>query len=404
MRANPILAKKGIMAAVIVAGLTCAWLSGCRAPVEHITETTLEEKTEEAAGGDEIVIITEEEDPQEERDNQLKQILDQMTLEEKVGQMFIARCPQENGEQTAADYCLGGYLLFARDFEGKSSQEAAETIASYQKAASYPMLIGVDEEGGTVNRISRFPQYRDQPFASPQELYAQGGLELVRQDTLEKSQLLKSLGINLNFAPVCDVSGNPNAFMYSRTLGKGGEETADYVKTVVSAMQESGIGSVLKHFPGYGDNGDSHTAIVYDTRPLDSFWQSDFLPFQAGIQAGADVVLTAHNIVQAMDSQYPASLSEKVHHILREELGFQGVIVTDDLSMEGVRQFTGDEEAAVLAVKAGNDLLCCTDFELQVPAVIQAVKEGEISEERINESVLRILRLKASLGLIPLEE
>ena len=399
MRRKPLPGKK-IFGAVLTVAAVSAGLFGCRPPVEYITETTAEEKTSGANDEGEIMIVTKEEDPQEKMDEWLQTVLDGMTLEEKVGQMFMARCPEENPEEMASEYCFGGYILFARDFEGKNSQEAAEMIASYQEAAPYPMLIGVDEEGGTVNRVSRFSQYRDAPFASPQELYAQGGLDLVRQDALEKSQLLKSLGINLNFAPVCDVTEDPEAFMYDRALGLGPEETADYVRTVVLAMKESGMGSVLKHFPGYGDNGDSHTSVIYDARPLETFRQADFLPFQAGIQAGADVVLTAHNIVSSMDSQYPASLSRQVHQILREELGFDGVIITDDLSMDGIRQFTGDEEAAVLAVKAGNDLLCCTDFQIQVPAVLQAVESGEIDETRIDEFVLRILRLKASLGLI----
>ena len=400
MRKKPLPGKK-IFGVVLTVAAVSASLFGCRPPVEYITETTAEEKTSEANDEGEIMIVTKEEDPQKEMDEQLQAMLEKMTLEEKVGQMFMARCPEENPEEMAAEYCLGGYILFARDFEGKSSQEAAEMIASYQEAAPYPMLIGVDEEGGTVNRISRFTQYRDMPFPSPQELYAQGGLDLVRQDALEKSQLLKSLGINLNFAPVCDVTEDPEAFMYDRTLGQGPEETADYVRTVVLAMKESGMGSVLKHFPGYGDNGDSHTSVIYDAKPLETFRQRDFLPFQAGIQAGADVVLIAHNIIQAVDSRYPASLSPQVHEILRTELEFAGVVITDDLYMDGIRQFTGDEEAAVLAVKAGNDLLCCTDFSVQVPAVLQAVEAGEIDETRIDESVLRILRLKASLGLIP---
>lgn len=156
-------------------------------------------------------------------------------------------------------------------------------------------------------------------------------------------------------------------------------------------MSEEGVGSVLKHFPGYGNNADTHTGIAYDHRPCETFLDSDFLPFQAGIHAGADMVLVSHNIVSCMDAQAPASLSLEVHKILREELGFTGVIITDDLAMNGVRDFAGDTEAAVLAVHAGNDLLCCTDFEVQIPAVLQAVEEGKITEEQINESVLRIL-------------
>ena len=275
-------------------------------------------------------------------------------------------------------------------------------IKSCQTAAEIPMFIGVDEEGGTVNRISKYPQFRSEPFASPQTLFASGGFESIEQDTLEKCQLLKELGINLNFAPVCDVSEHPEDFIYSRTLGQNPEQTARYAQTVVTVMSDQHMGSVLKHFPGYGNNTDTHTGISYDDRPLETFETSDFLPFSAGIKAGADMVLVSHNIVSSMDSQYPASLSPKIHDILRKQLGFSGVIITDDLYMDGVRQFADDQQVAVLAVQAGNDLLCCTDFEVQIPAVINAVKSGEISEERIDESVLRILNMKQRLGLLSL--
>lgn len=323
-----------------------------------------------------------------------KEILSSMTLKEKVGQMFIARCPEENAVQKAEEYHLGGYILFARDFEGKTKEQVISDIQSYQSVSDIPMLIGVDEEGGTVNRVSRYPEFRAEPFQPPQELYEEGGFERIRSDTVEKSQLLESLGINVNFAPVCDVSEHPEDFIYDRTFGQDGEQTAVYVKTVVETMKEQGMLSVLKHFPGYGNNADTHTGIAYDDRPYETFQNSDFLPFQAGIDSGADMVLISHNIVNSMDSQYPASLSAAVHRILREELGFSGVIVTDDLVMEGIRTFTTDDQAAVLAVKAGNDLLCCTDFETQIPAVLKAVQNGEIPEEQIDESVLRILKMK----------
>ena len=344
---------------------------------------------------------TEESEPVEAVDSieqKAQEILEGMTLEEKVGQLFIARCPEAASKVT--QYHLGGYILFARDFTGKTKEEVTASIQSYQNAAEIPLLIGVDEEGGTVNRVSKNTNLRQTPFSSPQELYAAGGWDLIRSDTREKCQLLQSLGINLNFAPVCDVSQDPQDFIYARSFGQDAKQTAVYVETVVGTMSEEHMGSVLKHFPGYGNNSDTHTGIAYDERPYETFVNSDFLPFQAGIDAGADMVLVAHNVVSCMDDQVPASISLPVHNILRNELGFDGVIITDDLVMEGIRQFAGDAEIAVRAVQAGNDMLCCTDFEVQVPAVIQAVKNGEITEERLNESVLRILKMKINLGII----
>lgn len=327
-------------------------------------------------------------------------ILARMSLEEKVGQMFIARCPAKNAAQSAADYSLGGYILFARDFEGRTKEQVIQNIQSYQSAASIPMLIGVDEEGGAVNRISRYPQFRPQPFLSPQDLFLAGGLELIQSDTVEKCQLLRELGLNLNFAPVCDVSENPDDFIYRRTFGRNASETAGYAETVVRIMKQQQMGSVLKHFPGYGNNADTHTGIAYDNRPYETFITSDFLPFQSGINAGADIVMVSHNIVNCMDSQTPASLSPRVHEILRSSLGFSGVIITDELSMNGVLDYADDASIAIMAIQAGNDLLCCTNFDTQIPSVLNAVRQGTISEARINESVLRILRMKISLGII----
>ena len=352
---------------------------------------------EEPEGSDAAGEQAEEPDPIAAR---AQELLDGMTLEEKVGQMFIARCPETDAAQLAADYHLGGYILFGRDFKDKTAEQVTTDIQSYQDAAEIPLLIAVDEEGGTVNRVSSNPNLRSSPFRSPQSLYSEGGLELVRSDAQEKCRLLESLGININFAPVCDVSQDPADFIYDRTLGRDAQETSQYVAAVVETMAEEGMGSVLKHFPGYGNNTDTHTGVAYDDRPYDTFLTSDFLPFQAGIAAGVDMVLVSHNIVSAMDEASPASLSPEVHRVLREDLGFTGVIVTDDLVMDGVRDFAGDDEAAVLAVQAGNDLLCCTDFQTQVPAVLAAVESGEITEEQIDAAVLRVLTMKLRLGIL----
>ena len=352
---------------------------------------------EEPEGSDAAGEQAEEPDPIAAR---AQELLDGMTLEEKVGQMFIARCPETDAAQLAADYHLGGYILFGRDFKDKTAEQVTADIQSYQDAAEIPLLIAVDEEGGTVNRVSSNPNLRSSPFRSPQSLYSEGGLELVRSDAQEKCRLLESLGININFAPVCDVSQDPADFIYDRTLGRDAQETSQYVAAVVETMAEEGMGSVLKHFPGYGNNTDTHTGVAYDDRPYDTFLTSDFLPFQAGIAAGADMVLVSHNIVSAMDEASPTSLSPEVHRVLREDLGFTGVIVTDDLVMDGVRDFAGDDEAAVLAVQAGNDLLCCTDFQTQVPAVLAAVESGEITEEQIDAAVLRVLTMKLRLGIL----
>ena len=394
----------GIYAAFLLVFLTV--LSGCGKNMNEKTNipsklTPALTKAPTASAVPDVTLPPSSTEPTEEirKEAYLSELLKGLSLEEKVGQMFLVRCP-EDAIEGIRTYAVGGYVLFRRDFEGETKRSLTEKLASYQEASNIPLLFAVDEEGGTVVRVSRFSEFRSTPFRSPQEVFSAGGMEAVAKDTKEKAELLLSLGITVNLAPVCDVSELPKAYMYKRSFGKGAEETSAYVKTVVSAMKEAGLGSVLKHFPGYGNNADTHERIVYDRRSYETYTESDFKPFLAGIEAGAGAVMVSHNIVQCMDAERPASISENVHRILREELGFTGVILTDDLYMDGIQKFTGEEAAAVAAVLAGNDMLCCTNFEVQLPAVIAAVKDGRIPEEQIDASVLRILRWKAELGVI----
>lgn len=326
--------------------------------------------------------------------------VDGLTLAQQTAQLFFARCPDVGAADLAAQYDIGGYILFGRDFEGQTPESVRTAIASYQQAAATPMLIGVDEEGGTVTRVSSYSAFRPGRFQSPQALFATGGLDRITDDTAEKDALLASLGINVNLAPVCDVSTNPADFIYARAFGQDAAATSEYIRTVIGQMQTDGMGMVLKHFPGYGSNADTHTGIAQDTRPIEQFREVDFLPFSAGIDAGAQAVLVCHNIVACMDDTLPASLSPAVHDILRDELGFDGVVMTDDLVMQAITDYTGDADAAVLAVQAGNDMLISSDFVTQYNAVLTAVEDGTIDADRIRESAVRVVRWKMQLGLI----
>lgn len=326
--------------------------------------------------------------------------VDGLTLEQQLGQMFFARCPESGAAEQAARFNVGGFILFGRDFEGQTPESLRQKISEYQSAAKTPLLIGTDEEGGSVVRVSAYKAFRSEKFHSPGYLYSRGGIDAVIADADEKDALLKGLGINVNLAPVCDVSENPSDFIYSRTLGKGAEETAEYISRLVEKMNFDGVGSVLKHFPGYGGNSDTHTEIAVDEREKEEFYQKDFLPFFAGISAGAGGVLVSHNIVKSFDSNLPASLSPEIHRVLREELGFEGVIMTDDLAMKAITAYTGDKSAAVLAVEAGNDMIISSDLESQYTAVLDAVNGGTISRERIRQSAVRVLNWKITLGLV----
>lgn len=344
--------------------------------------------------------------PVDEKEARIDALLAQMTIEEKVGQLFFARVPETDAAADVAKYHLGGYILFGRDTKDKTANDLIQAINSYQAAAKIPLLIGVDEEGGSVVRVSSNPHLRAKKFASPQQLYAAGGMEAIIRDTHEKDVLLKALGFNVNLAPVADVSTNSGDFIYDRSFGQDAHKTRDYAATVTQAMTADGMGSVLKHFPGYGNNVDTHTGIAIDKRPLEAFENSDFLPFTAGLQGGATLsaVLVSHNIVNCMDPNLPASLSPAVHETLRNlmaETGFENtVVMTDDLVMDAVKAYAENGSAAVMALQAGNDLLIATDYRAQIPQVLAAVADGTLDEPTINLLCTQVLQWKQALGLI----
>lgn len=329
----------------------------------------------------------------------IEEIISGMTIEEKVGQLFIVRCPEKNQVQDIIDYNIGNYILFDRDFEHYSPEEVASNISSYQNAAKIPMLIGVDEEGGTVNRISCWPQFEEEEFYSPRELYALGGIDTIINVEQIKIDLLKSLGINMNFAPVCDISTDESQFMYLRSLGQDPYITADFVSRTAELYQLNGLACSLKHFPGYGDNLDTHTGSSVDVRTLESLENYDMIPFEKGIDYSTATILVSHNIVTAFDSNLPASVSPAIHDYIRNNMGFDGVILTDDLSMKAISNYFSNNAAGVMAIQAGNDLLTTTNYVEEINAILTAIQDGIITEERINESVYRILRLKYNMGL-----
>ena len=394
--------KNRVISLISIAILTLASLSGCGCSNKTIetSPTEIETTSKETEPVTTQEVTTQPQTQPIENNDKIDELLNNMTLEEKVGQMFYVRCPEENAVEKISEYHLGGYILFSRDFADKTKEEIISDIQSYQGNSEIPLLIGTDEEGGTVTRVSDNTNLRSTPFLSPSDTFANGGWQAIENDAQEKADLLLSLGINVNMAPVCDLTSEPDAFMYYRSFSDNLEYENKFVKTVVDISKQNKLGTVLKHFPGYGNNEDTHTGIAYDNREYSEFENRDFIPFETGIENGADCVLVSHNIVDCMDSKYPASLSENVHKILREELNFDGVIMTDDLYMDAIRNYTGNSEAAVMAVKAGNDILCCTDYEVQYPAVLEAVKNGEIPVSQIDASVRRILERKQNLGLI----
>lgn len=322
--------------------------------------------------------------------------LNSMSLDEKIGQLFLVRYDKNTSIEELKKYHYAGFIFYEPDFVGSESQ-VKNMIANLQNEAVIPLLTAVDEEGGNVVRASSNPYLADEPFKSSNELYSQGGFDLIKQDTINKSKFLKNLGINLNLAPVVDVSTDSNSYMYNRTIGLNPELTATYAQTVIEASKKTGVSYTLKHFPGYGNNGDSHLGVIIDNRDYSDIVNNDFVPFVKGIEAGAEAILINHNIVTEIDPINPASLVVEFHNILRSRYFFTGIIITDDITMASMANIDNVVEKSILA---GNDLIITSDGKSGVEAVKKAINNGTISEVMINNLAFRVLSWKYYKGLM----
>ena len=351
---------------------------------------------------DDVIIIPEEEtnDIFNEYYNDAAKLMKDMTLEEKIGQLFLVRYDVNASTKQITNYHAGGFVLFAKDFQNHTKETIIKELKDKQSISEIPLALAVDEEGGYVTRVSRYPAFRSEKFKSNRVLFETGGYDLVKTSEKEKAELLLSLGLNLNLAPVADVSTDVNDFINNRTFGRDANETATFISNIVSYNNESLISSCLKHFPGYGNNVDTHNGIAIDNRSYDSFVNYDYLPFKSGIEAGVPTILVSHNIVNSMDSEYPASLSKKVISELRNKLDFSGIVITDDLAMGAVAKFVDANNAATLAINAGNDMIITSSFETMFNEVLNNVKSGIIKEEVIDMAVKRILAWKYTYKII----
>ncbi|MFJ2434016.1 glycoside hydrolase family 3 protein [Streptomyces anulatus] len=358
-------------------------------------------------------------------DRRLRRIIAGMSLEEKVGQLFVMRVYghsatdpdqadidanlKEIGVRTAAElistYHVGGIIYFTWAHNTRDPHQIADLSNGLQRAAlagrsRLPLLVSTDQEHGIVCRVGEPATLLPGAMA----LGAGGSRSDTRRAAWIAGAELAALGVNQNYAPDADVNVNPaNPVIGVRSFGSDPAAVAALVAEQVKGYQGAGIASTAKHFPGHGDTStDSHTGLPVINHTRAQWEELDAPPFRAAIRARIDSIMTAHIVVPALDpSEDPATLSRPIlTGILREELGYDGVVVTDSLGMEGVRTKYGDDRVPVLALLAGVDqLLNPPNLSVAWNAVLEAVRGGEISEARVDESILRILRLKSRLGL-----
>jgi len=332
--------------------------------------------------------------------------LQTLTLDEKISQVFVIGNSLNSDFENLKKYEFGGYLFFKDFFNNKTEEQIKKEISEFQSYSKIPLLIAVDEEGGSVVRVSSNKKLIKQPFKSPSELYKIGGFDEIRKDTINKSTFLSNLGINLNFAPVVDITTNPNDYMYKRALQQERALTATYAKTVISTSKAYGVSYTLKHFPGYGHNKNTHTETSVDTRTYEDIYYNDLEPFRAGIKEGAEIIMVSHNTVTSIENK-PASISKKVHELLRNDLNFTGIIITDDIIMSAIQNENTIQNSIIEAILAGNDMIIISidkntkiTYKNIIETVKTAIEEGKINKEDIDKKVLNIISWKYYKGLL----
>lgn len=401
-----------IMGILLVAALA---LTGCsKEPAEKVDTTPVPTETpvltETPAELDDVVL-----------DGMTKDILKGMTLREKIGQLFIVNLEQldkskgsfyehqaftEEMKDALRTYKPGGVIFFSRNMTDR--EQTKKFISDLQGNTKIPMFISVDEEGGNVARIANNTNMRTTAFPTPEEIGATEDEDYVYNMGTTIGSEIKELGFNLNFAPVADVRTNSfNTEIGDRSFGSDPKLVAAFVKQMVKGLQEQNISAALKHFPGHGDaSEDSHQGPVNVENDLNRLRSVEFLPFSAGIKEGVDFVMVTHlSISRVTGTIEPACMSNLiVEQILRQEMKFDGIAITDAMDMGAITEVYEPGEAAVKAVKAGMDvILMPTDLEEAYNAVLEAVKSGEITEKSINESVSRVIRTKLKREIIPMD-
>ena len=353
-----------------------------------------------------------------ERSGLAQVILENMTLEEKVVQMFIVNLESLDNtkgsyyehrevtkkmKETLKEYPVGGAILFSRNIETRN--QTVKLNQDLQANSRIPLWISVDEEGGDIARIANNPNMKTTQFPSMEVVGATEDADYCFEMGKTIGSEIKELGFNLDFAPVADVRTNENnTEIGNRSFGSDAELVAQLSTSVVKGLQKAGVSATLKHFPGHGDaEGDTHKSSVNIGSDISRLRDVDFVPFQSGIKAGADFMMISHiSISRVAGNTLPASLSSLVmKDIVRQELGFEGIVITDAMDMKAITNNYSSGDAALKAIEAGADIvLMPAEFESAFNEVLNAVIEKKLPESRIDESVQRILEKKLQRGLI----
>lgn len=356
------------------------------------------------------------------QEQKLERYIQTMTLEEKVGQLFYVTIGNlgQPGESVSPggtgitereievlqQYAPGGIILMGSNIY--SDSQVQELIGTLQDSSRIPLFIGVDEEGGMVSRLGKADGISMENVGSMKAIGASQDERQAYETGKTLASGLSALGFNMDFAPVADVLTNPNNYeIGSRSFGSDAVLVANMVRNEVQGLQEHGICAVAKHFPGHGGViGNSHNNLQYVDTSLEELRNTEFLPFQAAIQADSDVILISHLVLTDVEPEHPSTLSRSVvNGLLREELGYEGIIITDSFQMGSITENYDQAEAAVMAIQSGCDMILMpAEYESCYQGILEAVQTGSITEEQINQICIRILQTKIKRGILTMDQ
>ncbi len=385
------------------------------ASIQAAAESVMEKESAEAQSAVEELLgmeSTQEEStveytPEDALNEMVEESVAGMTLEQKVAGLFFVTPEQLTGvgqavqagegtREALAKWPVGGLVYFKQNIQ--SEEQLKEMLANTVSYSSFPIFLGVDEEGGSVARVADALGLENVgPMA---DIGSAGDVQAAYAANQTIGTYLSSYGFNVDFAPIADVLTNPdNTVIGDRAFSDDPQTAADMVAGAVEGLQSAGVSACLKHFPGHGDTaGDSHTGAAETDRTKEEMAAAEFLPFQSGIEAGADMVMVGHISAPNLTGgeKVPASLSEEIiTGILRSELGYDGIIITDAMNMAAVTDYYEADVAAIMALKAGADMILMPeDFQQAYEGVLQAVQDGTVSQERVDDSLKRIYRVK----------
>ena len=345
----------------------------------------------------------------------IQSYIQEMSTEEKIGQLLMPAFRDfqydgsveeftESMEEVLEKYKVGGVILFKENI--KNQGQTKQLISDLQAKSNIPLWMGVDEEGGVVSRIASNPEMGYGPIETAFDIGQAGDKNKAYESGRKIGSMLRELGFNMDFAPVADVWSNPdNQVIGKRSFGTDPNQVSQMVNEVIKGLQEEEVLSVIKHFPGHGDTKeDSHLGRAFVDRSMDELFQRELIPFEKAIHKGVEGVMIAHVELPQVDPGLPASLSHKIiTDILKNQMGFKGLVITDALDMEAITGQFGKGEAALQSFMAGTDILLMPDIKQAHSHLLEAYEDGTITDRRLEESVYKILYSKYQYGVLDLE-